>query len=178
MLGHPLRIVPCSLWTHALLTYNGWFGLCATRNPLNSSPGKIPITRRYVNEFGHQEPIDQVFVASTSNSAPIATAISISRWTSPTAAARSPRGCGTPTKRSTNRSTTATTCASRARRSSTKGPCRSSPRSSRKVDPAEVNDADFLPLPAVEVDKLVLRLGEILRGLERSRACERWPSAS
>jgi 3'-5' exoribonuclease len=34
-----------------------------------------------------------------------------------------------------------------------------------KVDPAEVDEADFTPLPAVEVDKLVLRLGEMLRGM-------------
>ena len=34
-----------------------------------------------------------------------------------------------------------------------------------KVDASEVNSDDFLPLRAVEVDKLVLRLGEILRGL-------------
>ena len=32
-----------------------------------------------------------------------------------------------------------------------------------KVDPAEVDEADFTPMPAVAVDKLVLRLGEILR---------------
>ena len=36
----------------------------------------------------------------------------------------------------------------------------------RKVDPAEVDEADFAPLPAVAVDKLVLRLGEILRGMD------------
>ncbi|MFZ1934846.1 MAG: OB-fold nucleic acid binding domain-containing protein [Thermoguttaceae bacterium] len=35
-----------------------------------------------------------------------------------------------------------------------------------RVDPAEVDEADFAPLPAVEVDKLVLRLGEILRTLD------------
>ena len=34
-----------------------------------------------------------------------------------------------------------------------------------RVDPAEVNDADFTPLPAVAVDKLVVRLREILRTL-------------
>jgi len=32
-----------------------------------------------------------------------------------------------------------------------------------RVDPAEVDEADFTPMPAVAVDKLVLRLGEILR---------------
>ena len=36
----------------------------------------------------------------------------------------------------------------------------------RKVDPAEVDEADFAPLPAVAVDKLALRLGEILRGMD------------
>lgn len=36
----------------------------------------------------------------------------------------------------------------------------------RKVDPAEIDEADFAPLPAVAVDKLVLRMGEILRGMD------------
>ncbi len=35
-----------------------------------------------------------------------------------------------------------------------------------KVDRAEVDEADFVPLPAVAIDKLVLRLGEILRGMD------------
>jgi len=34
-----------------------------------------------------------------------------------------------------------------------------------KVDPSEVDENDFTPLPTVEVDKLVMRLGEILRGM-------------
>jgi 3'-5' exoribonuclease len=36
----------------------------------------------------------------------------------------------------------------------------------RKIDSAEVDEAEFAPLPAVAVDKLALRMGEILRGLE------------
>jgi 3'-5' exoribonuclease len=35
----------------------------------------------------------------------------------------------------------------------------------RKVAPSEVDEADFVPLPAVAVDKLMLRMGEILRGM-------------
>jgi len=35
-----------------------------------------------------------------------------------------------------------------------------------KIDPAEVDPADFEPLPAVAVDRLALRLGEMLRGME------------
>jgi 3'-5' exoribonuclease len=35
----------------------------------------------------------------------------------------------------------------------------------RKVDPDEVDEADFAPLPAVAIDKLMLRLGEMLRGM-------------
>jgi 3'-5' exoribonuclease len=35
----------------------------------------------------------------------------------------------------------------------------------RKVDPEEVDEADFAPLPAVAIDKLMLRLGEMLRGM-------------
>jgi len=46
-----------------------------------------------------------------------------------------------------------------------------------RVDPSEINADDFMPLAAVEVDKLVLRLGEILRGMQ-NRPCRRWPSAS
>ncbi len=34
-----------------------------------------------------------------------------------------------------------------------------------KVDPGEVDEEDFTQLPAVEVDKLVLRLGEMLRSM-------------
>ncbi len=34
-----------------------------------------------------------------------------------------------------------------------------------KVEPSEVNEDDFTPLAALEVDKLVARLGEMLRGL-------------
>jgi len=34
-----------------------------------------------------------------------------------------------------------------------------------KVEPSEVNEDDFTPVAAVDVDKLVVRLGEILRGL-------------
>jgi 3'-5' exoribonuclease len=35
-----------------------------------------------------------------------------------------------------------------------------------KVDPSEVDEADFAPLPAVAVDKLLVRLTELLRGLK------------
>jgi 3'-5' exoribonuclease len=35
----------------------------------------------------------------------------------------------------------------------------------RKVDPEEVDEADFAPLPAVAIDKLMLRLGQMLRGM-------------
>ena len=34
-----------------------------------------------------------------------------------------------------------------------------------KLEPSEVNEDDFMPLAAVEVDKLVVRLSEILRGM-------------
>jgi 3'-5' exoribonuclease len=34
-----------------------------------------------------------------------------------------------------------------------------------KVEPSEVNEDDFTPVAAVDVDKLVLRMGEIFRGL-------------
>jgi len=34
-----------------------------------------------------------------------------------------------------------------------------------KVDPAEVDPEDFAPVPAVAVDRLMLRLGEMLRGM-------------
>ena len=41
----------------------------------------------------------------------------------------------------------------------------------RKVEPSEVDESEFTPLPPVAVDKLMVRLGEILSGLSRSRAC-------
>jgi 3'-5' exoribonuclease len=34
-----------------------------------------------------------------------------------------------------------------------------------RVDPREVDEADFLPLPSVEIEKLAARLAEILRGM-------------
>jgi 3'-5' exoribonuclease len=36
----------------------------------------------------------------------------------------------------------------------------------RRVDPAEVDPAEFVPLPAVAVDRLMLRVGEILRSID------------
>ncbi|MBN1394456.1 MAG: HD domain-containing protein [Pirellulales bacterium] len=35
-----------------------------------------------------------------------------------------------------------------------------------RIDPTEVDPADFVPLPAVDVDRLAIRLGEMLRGME------------
>jgi 3'-5' exoribonuclease len=35
----------------------------------------------------------------------------------------------------------------------------------RKVDAEEIDEADFAPLPAVAIDKLMLRLGDMLRGM-------------
>ena len=41
-----------------------------------------------------------------------------------------------------------------------------------RVDPSEVNEDDFQPLAAVEVDQLVARLGEMLRDDGRLRAAQ------
>jgi len=121
--------------------------------------------RRYVNQFGHQDAVDEVFLASDKQLRPNRNgnlylqlelsdrtgAIGARMWNASEALYKSftngdyVRVEGTTQLFQGALQLIATRLA--------------------KVDPAEVNEADFTPLPAVEVDKLMLRLGEILRGM-------------
>jgi 3'-5' exoribonuclease len=121
--------------------------------------------RRYVNQFGHQEAVDEVFLASDKQLRPNRNgnlylqvdlsdrtgAIGARMWNASEGVYRSfnngdyVRVEGTTQLFQGALQLIATRLA--------------------KVDPAEVNEDDFTPLPGVEVDKLVLRLGEILRGM-------------
>ena len=121
--------------------------------------------RRYVNQFGHQDAVDEVFLASDKQLRPNRSgnlylqldlsdrtgAIGARMWNASEALYKSfsngdyVRVEGTTQLFQGALQLIATRLA--------------------KVDPAEVNEADFTPLPAVEVDKLLLRLGEILRGM-------------
>jgi len=121
--------------------------------------------RRYVNQFGHQEAVDQVFLASDKQLRPNRSgnlylqlelsdrtgAIGTRMWNASEGVYKSfnngdyVRVEGTTQLFQGALQLIATRLA--------------------KVDPAEVNEDDFTPLPGVAVDKLVLRLGEILRDM-------------
>jgi len=121
--------------------------------------------RRYVNQFGHQDAVDEVFLASDKQLRPNRNgnlylqlelsdrtgAVGARMWNASEALYKSfsngdyVRVEGTTQLFQGALQLIATRLA--------------------KVDPAEVNEADFTPLPAVAVDKLMLRLGEILRGM-------------
>lgn len=123
------------------------------------------MSRRYVNEFGHQETVSEVFIASGKQLRPNRNgnlylqvelsdrtgAISTRMWNATEAVYKSfdngdyVRVEGTAQLFQGAMQMIATRLS--------------------KVDPEEVSEDDFTPLAAVEVDKLVLRLGEILRGM-------------
>lgn len=123
------------------------------------------MSRRYVNQFGHQEAVDQVFLASDKQLRPNRSgnlylqlelsdrtgAIGARMWNASEGVYKSfnngdyVRIEGTTQLFQGALQLIATRLA--------------------KVDPAEVNEDDFTPLPGVAVDKLVLRLGEILRDM-------------
>ena len=123
------------------------------------------MSRRYVNQFGHQEAVNQVFLASDKQLRPNRSgnlylqlelsdrtgAIGARMWNASEGVYKSfnngdyVRIEGTTQLFQGALQLIATRLA--------------------KVDPAEVNEDDFTPLPGVAVDKLVLRLGEILRDM-------------
>ena len=123
------------------------------------------MSRRYVNEFGHQETVDEVFVASGKQLRPNRNgnlylqvelsdrtgAISARMWNATEGVYRSfdngdyVRVEGTAQLFQGAMQVIATRLS--------------------KVDPEDVNEDEFTPLAAVQVDKLVVRLGEILRGM-------------
>ncbi len=123
------------------------------------------MSRRYVHELGHQDPVDEVFVASGKQLRPNRNgnlylqvelsdrsgAISARMWNASEPLYKSfqngdyVRVEGTAQLYQGSMQLIATRLS--------------------KVDPGEVDEDDFTPVAMVEVDKLVLRLGEILRGM-------------
>jgi 3'-5' exoribonuclease len=123
------------------------------------------MTRRYVNEFGHQETIDQVFVASDKQLRPnrngnLYLQIDLADR-SGSIAARMWNASDAVYKSFDNGDYVRVEGNSQL----FQGAVQPIVTRLTKVDASEVNADDFLPLRAVEVDKLVLRLGEILRNL-------------
>ena len=123
------------------------------------------MTRRYVNEFGHQETIDQVFVASDKQLRPnrngnLYLQIDLADR-SGSIAARMWNASDSVYKSFDNGDYVRI----EGNTQLFQGAVQLIVTRLTKVDPSEVNADDFLPLRAVEVDKLVLRLGEILRNL-------------
>ena len=121
--------------------------------------------RRYVNEFGHQETVNEVFVAADKQLRPNRNgnlylqvdlcdrtgSIAARMWNASDAVYRAFENGDYVRVEGTTQLF--------------QGAMQLIATRLTKVDPAAVNVDDFLPLRAVEVDKLVARLGEILRGL-------------
>jgi 3'-5' exoribonuclease len=127
------------------------------------SPGRPAMPRRYVNELTHQEAVDEVFVANDKQLRPNRNgnlylqvelsdrtgSIATRLWNANESLYRSfengqyVRVTGTAQQFQGAMQIIATKI--------------------RKVEPGELDEADFVPVPAVPVDKLVHRLSEILR---------------
>jgi 3'-5' exoribonuclease len=121
--------------------------------------------RRYVNQFGHQDAVDEVFLASEKQLRPNRSgnlylqlelsdrtgAIGARMWNASEALYKSFNNGDYVRVEGTTQLF--------------QGALQLIATRLVRVDPAEVDEADFNPLPAVEVDKLLLRLGEMLRGM-------------
>ena len=121
--------------------------------------------RRYINELGHQESIDEVFVASDKQLRPnrngnLYLQVELSDRTG-SIAARMWNANETLYKSFDNGDYVRVEGTTQL----FQGAMQIIANRIAKVDPAEVDPDDFTPLPAVAVDKLVLRLGEMLRGM-------------
>ncbi|MHC4179181.1 MAG: 3'-5' exoribonuclease YhaM family protein, partial [Planctomycetota bacterium] len=123
------------------------------------------MSRRYVNQFGHQEAVDEVFVASDKQLRPNRNgnlylqlelsdrtgAIGTRMWNASEGIYKSfDNGDYVRVEGTTQLF---------------QGALQLIATRLTKVDPAEVNEDDFTPLPGLEIDKLLLRLGEILRDM-------------
>ena len=122
--------------------------------------------RRYVNELSHQEPVDQVFVAGDKQLRPnrsgnLYLQVELSDRTG-RIAARLWNANETVYKSFQNGDYVRVEGTAQLYQ----GAMQIIAAKLHRVDPAEVDEADFAPLPAVAVDKLVLRLGEILRSID------------
>jgi len=122
--------------------------------------------RRYVNELGHQEAVDQVFVANdkqlrTNRNGNLYLQVELSDRT------------GSIPARLWNANEAVYKSFDNGQYVHVEGTAQLYQGAMqiiasrlRKVDPTEIDEADFKPLPAVAVDRLFLRLEEILRGME------------
>ena len=123
------------------------------------------MSRRYISELSHQEAVDQVFVANdkqlrTNRNGNLYLQVELSDRTG-SIAARIWNASETLYKSFDNGDYVHVEGTAKL----FQGAMQIIATKLRKVDPAEVDEADFVPLPAVAVDKLSLRLGEILRGM-------------
>jgi 3'-5' exoribonuclease len=123
------------------------------------------MSRRYVNQIGHQEAVDEVFVVSDKQLRPNRNGnlylqmeisdrtgkIGARMWNATEAVYRSFENGDHLRVEGTTQLF--------------QGAIQLIVARLNKVDPHEVNADDFAPLRAVEVDKLVVRLGELLRGM-------------
>ena len=129
------------------------------------SPERPAMSRRYVNQFGHQEAVDEVFVASDKQLRPNRNgnlylqlelsdrtgAFGARMWNASEGVYKSfDNGDYVRVEGTTQLF---------------QGAMQLIATRVTKVDPAEVSEDDFTTLPGVEVDKLMLRMGEILRGM-------------
>ena len=123
------------------------------------------MTRRYVNQFAHQETIDQVFLASEKQLRPNRNGNLYLQFES----LRPHRRDGARMWNASETVYKAFEDGDYVRVEGTtqlfQGAIQLIATRLCRVDPSEVDGDDFQPLRAVDVDKLVLRLGEILRGL-------------
>ena len=126
---------------------------------------KSAMPRRYISELNHQEPIDAVFVAGEKQLRPnrsgnLYLQVDLSDR-SGSIAARIWNANETLYKSFDNGDYVRVVGTAQLYQ----GAMQIIASKLHRVDPAEVDPADFTPVPAVAVDKLVLRLAEILRGL-------------
>jgi 3'-5' exoribonuclease len=122
--------------------------------------------RRYINELTHQEPIDEVFVAGDKQLRPNRTGnlylqVELSDR-SGSIAARLWNANDAIYQSFDNGDYIHVTGTAQL----FQGAMQIIATKLHKVDPAGLDEADFTPLPAVEVDKLVLRLREIVRSID------------
>jgi 3'-5' exoribonuclease len=127
------------------------------------SPEHPPMARRYINEIAHQESIDQIFVASDKQLRPnragsLYLQVALSDRTG-SIAARLWNANDTIYKSFDNGDYVRVVGTAQLYQ----GAMQMIATKLFKVDPSEIDEAEFNPLPAVDVDKFVVRLGEMLR---------------
>jgi 3'-5' exoribonuclease len=123
------------------------------------------MTRRFINQFGHQEAVNEVFVANSKQLRPnragnLYLQVELSDSTG-SIGARMWNANETLYKSFENGDYVRIEGTTQV----FQGAVQLILKRIEKVDPAEVDPRDFLPRPAVDADKLLARLGEMLRGM-------------